>query len=275
MNPTPLGAPRRAAPATVKVTGSSRTGFDLRVTSTDGQPFWLVLGQSYDAAWQADAGGGARVVDKQIVNGYANGWQIAPARAGTFTVHLRWVGQRIIWVGLVATGLALLLCLALIWRARRPRAGPAAVESAAPIADDESTPRLESPLVSTGGRPTTRAVVLSVLGSGLVAGVASRPWIGLLVAAGVGAALWWPRARALLTVGSVGALGVAVLYVVVQQGRYKYPTIYNWPSNFNSVADVAWLAVMLLGADALVHLVRAHAARRGEPDAAEHRTPTP
>ena len=55
---------------------------------------------------------------------------------------------------------------------------------------------------------------------------------------------------------------VRLFYVLVQQGRYHYPTIFNWPSNFGGVADVAWLAVMLLAADAFVQVLRWRARRR-------------
>jgi arabinofuranan 3-O-arabinosyltransferase len=251
--PSALGAPRADAGATVQVTGSGPTSYDLRVASTTGQPFWLVLGQSFNAGWQATVSGGAHLVTKQLVNGYANGFEIAPGKATTFTVRLRWVGQTAIWVGLALSGLAVLACLALIWLERRRRAD---------TDPSDPDPELASPLVARGDRPPPRIVAISVLTSGVIVGVASRPWIGLVVAAAVGATLCWPRARAVLTIGSVGALGVAALYVLVQEGRYRYPTIYNWPANFGGVADVAWLAVMLLGADAFVQILRWQARRR-------------
>ena len=244
-SPTPpsvLGAPRTDAGATVRVTGSGRTSYNLRVTSTTGRPFWLILGQSFNAGWQATVSGGAHLVSKQLVNGYANGFEIAPGRAGTFTVQLRWGGQGAVWIG-----------LALIWLGRRRRAD---------TDPSDPEPELTSPLVADGSRPSARVVAIGVLTTGVIVGVASRPWIGLVAAAAVGATLWWPRARAVLTVGSVGALAVSALYVVVQQGRYRYPTIFNWPSNFGGVADVAWLAVMLLGADAFVQILRWRARRR-------------
>jgi hypothetical protein len=71
-----------------------------------------------------------------------------------------------------------------------------------------------------------------------------------------GATLRWPRARAVLTVGSVVAFALAAAYVIVQQARNGYPTISSWPSRFEDVADLAWLAVLLLGADVVVQWVR-------------------
>ena len=51
----------------------------------------------------------------------------------------------------------------------------------------------------------------------------------------------------------------------MQQGRYRYPAIFNWPSNFGSADNFAWLAIMLLGADAVVQMVRHRAARDPDP----------
>jgi len=254
--PTALGTPRTATHSTVTVTSSGTTSFNLSVHSSDGKPMWLILGQSYDAGWQATVSGGAKLIGKQLVNGYANGWEIAPTKAGTFTVQLRWVGQTLIWIGLALSGLAILACLALIWIERRRRPD-------LDVRDPE--PRLANPLVSGGARPPPRVIAVTALIAGVAAGVSTRPWIGLFVAAAVAAALCWPRARVVLTAGTVGSLGLAALYVIVQQGRYRYPAIFSWPSNFGSAADLAWLAVMLLGADAVVQIVRHRVARHPEP----------
>ena len=264
--PAPLGTPRTATQSSVTITGQSPTSYHLSVHSSDGKPMWLILGQSYDSGWQATVSGGAKLLGKQIVNGYANGWEIAPTKAGTFSVQLRWVGQTLIWIGLVLSGLAILVCLALIWIERRRRPD---------LERHDPEPHLANPLVSGGARPPPRVVALTAVVAGLAAGVSTRPWIGVFVAAAVAAALWWPRARIVLTAGSVGSLGLAALYVIVQQGRYRYPPIYNWPSNFGSVADLAWLAVMLLGADVVVQFVRHRVARRGDPpgDEADDREP--
>jgi hypothetical protein len=100
------------------------------------------------------------------------------------------------------------------------------------------------------------AVAATSVGIALAAGLASRPWIGVVVGVATLAALLVPRARVLLAAGSVVALVAAAGYVVVQQARHGYPTISSWPSQFDAVADVAWLAVWLLAADVLVRLVR-------------------
>jgi hypothetical protein len=59
----------------------------------------------------------------------------------------------------------------------------------------------------------------------------------------------------------VGALAIAAGYVVVQQARHGYPTISSWPSQFDAVTGVTWLALWLLAADVVVRWVRDRAGR--------------
>ena len=77
----PLGAPLANARATVSVVHSGATSLDLRVR-TDGRPFWLVLGESSNKGWHASAPQGA-VGSRAVVDGFANGWLVRPAAAGT------------------------------------------------------------------------------------------------------------------------------------------------------------------------------------------------
>ncbi len=248
--PGPLGARRITSGARARVTDSGPTHVDARVR-TDGRPFWLVLGQSRNDGWELDVDG-AHAGPARLVNGYANGWEITPAGAGDLAVHLRWTPQRLVWWGIGASIVGILLCLVLALRRRRGAAEPPVVPEGAV----DAAPGLASPLRSGGAAPPTRVVVLAAVGGALVAGVASRPWVGLVVGVALAVALLVPRARALLTVGSVAAFALAAAYVVVQQARHGYPTISSWPSQFEDVADLAWLAVWLLAADVLVQALR-------------------
>ncbi len=117
--------------------------------------------------------------------------------------------------------------------------------------------------MSEGAGPSIAVTVVTAVSAAVVAGVASRPWIGVVVGLAAAAALRWPRARAVLTVGSVLAFSIAAAYVVVQQSRHGYPTISSWPSRFEDVGDLAWLAVLLLGADVVVQRIRDVASRHG------------
>ena len=68
----------------------------------------------------------------------------------------------------------------------------------------------------------------------------------------------------MLTVGACVAVAAVGLYVVVQQYRYRYPYEFFWVEHFDAVTDVAWLAVLLLAADACIELVRARAPRHDQ-----------
>jgi hypothetical protein len=248
--PGPLGARRATSGARARVTDSGPTHVDARVR-TDGRPFWFVLGQSRNDGWEL-AVDGAHAGPARLVNGYANGWQITPARAGDLAVHLRWAPQRLVWWGIGASIVGIALCLVLALRRRRGAAEPPVL----PAGAADSRPGLASPLRSGGSAPPTRVVVLAAVGAAIVTGVASRPWVGLVVGVALAVALLVPRVRALLTVGSVAAFALAAGYVVVQQARHGYPTISSWPSQFEGVADLAWLAVWLLAADVLAQALR-------------------
>ena len=249
-----LGARRNATGARVDVTRTGPTSVDARVR-TDGRPFWLVLGQSRSDGWELAVDGPARAGPAQLVNGYANGWRITPARAGELTVHLRWTPQDLVWWGIGASVVAVALCLVLALR--RPRDGAPVIPPDAP----DGVPSLGSPLESGGASPRRGAAVAAAVLVALVAGFASRPWVGIVVGIATLAALLAPRARALLSIGSVVALIAAGGYVVVQQARHGYPTVSSWPSQFDAVADVAWLAVWLLGADVVVQWLRDRSSR--------------
>ena len=178
--PGPLGARRITSGARARVTDSGPTHVDARVR-TDGRPFWLVLGQSRNDGWELDVDG-AHAGPARLVNGYANGWEITPASAGDLAVHLRWTPQRLVWWGIGASIVGILLCLVLALRRRRGAAEPPVVPEGAV----DAAPGLASPLRSGGAAPPTRVVVLAAVGGALVAGVASRPWVGLVVGVAAG-----------------------------------------------------------------------------------------
>jgi len=249
---TAVGGDRGESGASIRVLDSNRVGVDVEVT-TDGEPFWLQLGESFNDGWVASAAGQATVGPHRLVNGYANGWEIRPDAAGTFTLRLRWTPQRTIWWALGLSAIGVLLCLVLALRRRGDR--PRDRES------DGGGLAWMSPLATTGADTSWR-VAAGVGGSiAVVGGAVARPWVGLVVGAVAVAALRWGRARPVLTIGAVTALSVAVVYVVVQQGANDYPTINTWPASFDAISEVTWLGVLLLAADAVVQGVR----RRLEP----------
>jgi hypothetical protein len=256
-----LGTFAQDAPK-VKVTHNGDTKVEVQVTgATPGRPFWLVLGQSDNAGWEASADG-QDLGGSSLINGYANAWKVTPTKS-SFTATMNWAPQRTVWIALAVSTVGLLACLVLGllgWRRRR-RAREAAGDEAA----DDTDPSLAfaNPLRAEGARPSIGDAVVVVLGAGIVAAVLARPWVGLVCALAAALVLWWPRLRPLLTLGAPAALMLCALYIVVQQHRYDYVSDLDWPNRFQRINDVAWLAVLLLLTDVLVQWARRRGARRG------------
>jgi arabinofuranan 3-O-arabinosyltransferase len=114
---SPRGAPAHRSGADVAVRSDSGTELALEVR-TDGEPFWLVLGQSSSRGWSVSAEG-ARVGERQLVDGYANGWLVTPDAAGTLAVGLDWGPQRTVRWGWAVSAVAVLACTVVVWRGRR------------------------------------------------------------------------------------------------------------------------------------------------------------
>ncbi len=216
-----LGAPPPDAGARVRVVDSGETSFDTRVR-TDGRPFWFVLGQSLSDGWELQTASGHSLGRPELVDGFANGWLVTPDHAGTLRLELRWTPQRLAWWGLGLSIAAVLVCLALIvltWRRRR-----AGVGLTAPAF-------LCSPLRYPGTPPPPVVSLLTALGVGVVAGLVSRPIIGVGVGAASLVASRIPSGRVLLTIGAPVALLAAKAV---------------------DVPELGWVAILLLGADLVV-----------------------
>ncbi|MCU1351735.1 MAG: coagulation factor 5/8 type domain protein, partial [Acidimicrobiales bacterium] len=151
----------------LRVTHAGRTSFDVEVGPSK-QASWLILGQSNNLGWKATVGGkdlGAPV----LVDGYANGWQLPPGSQAV-NVHLEWAPQRVVWVAIVLSLLAVLAALVLIVRSRLPADDP---ERRRPLDARPSMPRpfrLDRVLRYAGPRPSTFATTATVLGALAVGG---------------------------------------------------------------------------------------------------------
>ncbi len=233
---TTLGAPLSTSGAEVKVVSNGRGAHSVDIT-TDGRPFWLVLGESYSDGWRASGSGdvcgdSACIAGaSHLVNGFANGWLVTPTGAGTMHVKLSFTPQRLVWIGLGVSAFAVLVCLVLVLVGRRR---PKSDELAA-------APKVTSPMSFVGRTPSTRVLSILAIGSGLVAAFVSRWWVGAVVAVAVVIASRVSHGRILLSAG-------APLAVVL--GRAL------------DVPELGWLAVALLATDVFVGWVW-H--RRGEP----------
>ncbi len=264
---TAASSPASESPR-VKVLKQDSTSMTVRVDGAS-KPFWMVLGQSKNAGWQAKADG-RDLGDSQLVDGYANGWLVKPTGSGPITIKLEWVPQKIVRIGLLLSVLGVLACLAIIFmaqvRVRRRRKAARAARRADPDAPPDPLlapmvlqPELTSPLVARGRRPSTAVVVLTTLFTGFGTAAIVRPWCGLLVGAAVLLVLLRPRWRAVLSLFPFIALGLCGLYVTVVQFRSRYPVGLEWPGGFWRARTLGWLAIVFLAADVIVGL-----ARRGE-----------
>jgi arabinofuranan 3-O-arabinosyltransferase len=207
---TPAGARLRTSGATVKITDTTPDSYHLQVR-TDGTPFWLVLGESHNSGWEATAAGhdlGAPT----LVNGFANGWQVRPGKAGTIEVVLRWTPQRLVWVGLGLSALAVVVCLVLVfWRGRRRTLvahGPELFDA----------PTWTSPTTFGAAAATLAAAAGAAVVAGVASALVSRWWIGVIVAVATFASSRLTRGRLLLAAGAPVALALGALIDVPELG---------------------------------------------------------
>ncbi len=92
--------------------------------------------------------------------------------------------------------------------------------------------------------------------AGLAAALIVAPWVGALVAILLLAVQRQPRLRAVLVLGPAVLLALVTVYVVYLQHHLRFPPVFEWPTLFPLGRPLAWLAVVLLGVDALVERVR-------------------
>ena len=233
----------------IESVSSRRVSYDADV-ETDGSPFWISVGQSWNDGWQATADG-RDLGEPQVIDGYGSGWLVEPENAGTVHVAVTWAPQTLVWVCLVLSGFGVLLCLAFIlwaWRRSRRRTEETPI---VPVDD----PELVRPLLGRGADrgngvvPARRAALLSVL-LGLFVFL-NVPFAGLfpLLGPGVGLVTFlvfrWPRGRGWLGLAGAGCLAVAAGYIVVSQLRHDHIPDFTWPLQFTRTHTLGLLAVFL------------------------------
>jgi hypothetical protein len=255
-----------AAPTpSVRVLSQDRTNAKVAVdVPATRSPFWLVLGQSFNKGWTAQVDGGPSLGTPSSVDGYANGWLVRPRTSGSMLLTLHWKPQDRVNLALYLSAVAGLLCLALVfWRPRRRGdADPHPSDSFSSSASDATStdapvrPQLVSPLKSTGRPISLPASLVLTLASAAVSGFVIGPWAAPVVGLAVAVVLLRPALRVLLTIGAVACVAISGLYVTQLEVRYHFPAGADWPSSFSSVTWVAWLAVALLVADAIIEYLR-------------------
>lgn len=244
-------------PTTVPTLDPGRDG-RTKVTATvrnAKDPFWLVFGQSIDNGWKLKVNG-KTLGDATLVNGYAAGWLIDPHGASTLDITLQWTPQRVVWIALGLSALALLACLALVLWPMRRHLAPVATEASSPGADGRaSVPQpfeMSRLLRYAGPRPSARTSVILTLLS-LLAWTAIIDWrVGLLVAVAAFLGSRSDRARPLLTLGAPAAYGAAAAYQIAFQLLTHRPVGFGWAAYAQRVHPLAWASVALLVTDVIL-----------------------
>jgi hypothetical protein len=247
------------------------------------EPFELVLGQSVNNGFKAvatpakGAPPGSHSVElgqSQLVDGFANGWQVTAADlhalgGSSFTVEVTWTPQQKIWVALAVSAATLLLCLVLgflpvrarRWvRARLPRrlrgpAGPEAPERPAVPFDAAvlAFPGAPAPKAQRqrGWLRFPRALVIGAACGG-AALLVTPPLAGLVVAGAVVLGLLVPWARVLASVAGIACIVAGSINVVQGQNVHHYLSGSNWDASFVNAGNLIWLGAVLLLADGVI-----------------------
>ena len=111
-----------------------------------------------------------------------------------------------------------------------------------------------------GTRPSPRTVVVASLGVLALVGLTTQPWLGLVTGALVALALVRPRLRFVLSSAQWLRSPPRCCSHAVQQLRWEYPPILEWPQFFERIHMVGWAAVVFLVADTLVTWLRSRSA---------------
>jgi arabinofuranan 3-O-arabinosyltransferase len=264
----------------VRVLSQDATSMKLRVDDAS-DPFWLVLGQSFNKGWEAKADG--KTLDPPtLVDSYANGWRVRPTGSGPMTITVTWTPQRTFDIALIISVLATIACLVILAGAfvlrRRRATGTSGVDGdPAPVGDRLAIGAPNAPAFVGRGLPRplprrTVATVATVVGTGAVAALVVRPWVGLLVAAFVLLAIRSPGWRlAMRVVPPLLVLGIA-LYITVGQRLERFAPTFDWPTRFSEMSVPTWIAIVLLASDAVISMVWRTGAGDGTPDAERDRS---
>jgi arabinofuranan 3-O-arabinosyltransferase len=236
-----------AAPApSVEIVDQGHDHTTVRVEgATEGEPFWLALGQSYNEGWTASAGG-EDLGEAQLVNGYANGWHVV-APGESFEVEMRFAPQQRVNIAIIVSIVAALGCLALTLRRPRPAAHfPSAL------------PEPYSPVLAfryEGALPTRGKAVLTGVGLAILGWLLAGPVLGLALGVAAGVGCRHETFRRWLLLVSPLALGAAGAYVLYIQFRHAPMPSFDWPIEMRRPHPLGWAAVLFLVADVVVDRV--------------------
>ena len=276
----------------VDVVASSATSAELEVKGAKG-PFWLVLGESLNAGWQATGPGGRSLGAPQLIDGYANGWYVSPEGRKTFLINLKFAPQQTVTLAIFVSAAALLLCLLVgfvplgpmrrLVRPRRAAHSPAggiglSGTQSSPLGPVDRSPLLALPTVDSGRAPGLLTCAGVAAGCGVVTLVVLAPPGAPFVAGGITLAallaLRWSAARSLLALAALGCMLAAGGVTVALQVENHFPPGSAWPHNFAVAGVLALVGIVALASDSVVELARLKNSKRPPDDTAEN-APSP
>ncbi len=234
-----LPADEDSAPDLEVVDGNDAT-VHVRVTGARrGEPFWLVLGQSFEPGWE--------IIDSevaseptQLVDGFANGFLVTPD-AAEFDVTMRFVPQNRVEIGLLLSVVGIVVALGLA-------IGSPATRGPVPIPLQEPLRRIRA-LTWEGALPTRRDSVVVGVGAGLAAIVVTSPAVGLAIGLLAGLATRREGWRGLFTVLPAALLGICAIYLLVFQVQHEIAPGPQWPMDTGRLHTIGLAAVVLLAVD--------------------------
>lgn len=240
-NPADHG-PERAAPIPeLRTVRTGRLSYRLEVHGATA-PYWLVLGQSLSPGWRATTSDGTSLGEPNLINGFANGWQIDPARLGSdVTITLRWTPQRLVWIGLALSALGVALCLLLALRRPRRSTGGSAAGISVHL-------RRSAAAEARGSTPAPAARILAAAaGVSLLFGwFFGGPLVGALTAIACVLALVSEAGRWAVRLTSLGLFGAAAGYLVLKQLFRGQPIDFEWVRHFERTHSWSLAATFLL-----------------------------
>ena len=202
---------------------------------------WFVFGEGYNVGWIATIGGKSLGAQSQVDGGF-NGWYLPPS-ASDRTIMLKFEGQNTLVIGLVLSGLGVLVCLALIvFDRRRIDAEPADEPRPATL---WGHPMSDSPYHwrSPACASTVAATVIGAL-------VISPVW-GLICGAIACVACFGARRPLLLGYAAV-AIVVVMATVMVRRVSSQHPFANaGWPGYFEDLHRPGLAVIVLLIASAI------------------------
>jgi arabinofuranan 3-O-arabinosyltransferase len=242
--------PTAASGPKLTTTRTSRVAYDIKAEGSK-SPYWLVLGQSINDGWHLTANG-KDLGAPTLVNGFANGWRIDPAKVGTDALDLRleWTPQRLVWIAIAISILGFLACLVLML-VPRFAGTPTVDEGRRPL-----RPLGISPFDHAGSAASVRTTVIACIGVFVGTAIFVTPVWAIVVAALCALALRTKWGWTALRVVTVGLLVVTAGYVVLKQWRNGIKVDFDWPQQFETVTWLPMVAFACLATDMVVEAIR-------------------